>query len=86
MLLAARCQWKLFRVAKPMAPATLKVKATQTGKGKIMVTLTNAVNNPVAFFNRITLLDAKTKTRVLPVFYSDNYFSVIPGAEKDDHG
>lgn len=52
------------------------------GKGKIAVTLTNAAGNPVAFFNRVTLLDAKTKTRILPVFYSDNYFSVLPGAEK----
>jgi len=65
-----------------MAQATLKIKATQTGKGKITVTLTNAMNNPVAFFNRVTLLDAKTKSRVMPVFYSDNYFSVLPGAEK----
>lgn len=65
-----------------MAPATLTIKATQMGKGKIAVTLSNTVNNPVAFFNRVTLLDAKTKNRVLPVFYSDNYFSVLPGAEK----
>ena len=65
-----------------MAPATLKAKATHIGKGKIAVTLSNAVNNPVAFFNRVTLVDAKTKTRVLPVFYSDNYFSVMPGGEK----
>ena len=46
------------------------------------MTLSNAANNPVAFFNRVTLLDAKSKTRVLPVFYSDNYFSVLPGSEK----
>ncbi|THU41099.1 glycosyl hydrolase [Niastella caeni] len=65
-----------------MAPATLKVKATPMGKGKIEVTLANAANNPVAFFNRVTLLDAKKKDRVLPVFYSDNYFSVVPGGEK----
>jgi mannosylglycoprotein endo-beta-mannosidase len=67
---------------KGLAPAALKVKATQAGKGKIEVTLTNPVNNPVAFFNRVTLLDAKKKERVLPVFYSDNYFSVVPGSEK----
>jgi hypothetical protein len=65
-----------------MSPATLKVKTTSTGKGKTEVILSNAANNPVAFFNRVTLLDAKTKTRVLPVFYSDNYFSIPPGAEK----
>jgi len=62
--------------------AGLKVKATQAGKGKIEVTLTNGVHEPVAFFNRVSLLDANKKERVLPVFYSDNYFSVVPGGEK----
>jgi mannosylglycoprotein endo-beta-mannosidase len=65
-----------------MAPAALKVKAKPLGKGKIEVTLFNADNNPVAFFNRITLRDAKKKEHILPVFYSDNYCSVTPGSEK----
>ncbi len=65
-----------------LPPAPLKVKATQAGKGKIEVTLTNPETNAVAFFNRVTLMDAKKKERVLPVFYSDNYFSIVPGAEK----
>jgi hypothetical protein len=65
-----------------LPPAPLKVKATQAGKGKIEVTLTNPETHAVAFFNRVTLLDAKKKERVLPVFYSDNYFSMVPGAEK----
>ncbi|OQP61328.1 glycosyl hydrolase [Niastella vici] len=62
--------------------AGLKVKANSLGKGKIEVTLTNGVTEPVAFFNRVTLLDANKKERVLPVFYSDNYFSLLPGSEK----
>jgi mannosylglycoprotein endo-beta-mannosidase len=65
-----------------LAPVQLKAKATQPGKGKIEVTLTNPVNNSVAFFNRVTLLDASKKERILPVFYSDNYFSIVPGGEK----
>jgi hypothetical protein len=65
-----------------LPPAPLQTKAKQLGKGKIEVTLTNPVTNPVAFFNRITLLDANKKERVLPVFYSDNYFSILPGGEK----
>jgi len=65
-----------------MAPATMKVKAKQVDKNKIEVTLTNAPGNPVAFFNHVTLTDAKKKERILPVFYSDNYFSVTPGGEK----
>jgi hypothetical protein len=65
-----------------LPPAPLQVKAKEVSKGKIEVTLTNHVNNPVAFFNRVTLLDANKKERVLPVFYSDNYFSILPGGEK----
>jgi hypothetical protein len=51
-------------------------------KGHFTVTLRNPVNGPVAFFNRVSLVDAKTKQRLLPVFYSDNYFSVLPGESK----
>ena len=65
-----------------LPPAPLKVKAIQAGKGKIEITLNNPETNPVAFFNRLTLMDAKKKERVLPVFYSDNYFSIVPGGEK----
>jgi hypothetical protein len=51
-------------------------------KGHFTVTLRNPANGPVAFFNRVSLVDAKTKQRLLPVFYSDNYFSVLPGESK----
>ena len=56
--------------------------STGTGKARITVTLRNPANGPVAFFNRISLVDAKTKQRLLPVFYSDNYFSILPGESK----
>jgi len=65
-----------------MGKASLKVEAHTAGPGKITVTLRNAVGGPVAFFNRIALVDPATKKRILPVFYSDNYVSVIPGEEK----
>jgi len=62
--------------------APLKTSAKQLKNGKIEVTLANAANGQVSFFNRISLVDAKTKQRILPVFYDDNYFSILPGAEK----
>jgi mannosylglycoprotein endo-beta-mannosidase len=65
-----------------LAPAPLKTNAKQLDKGKIEVTLTNPPTNTVAFFNRVTLVDANKKERILPVFYSDNYFSIVPGGEK----
>ncbi|RZL47471.1 MAG: glycosyl hydrolase [Pedobacter sp.] len=60
----------------------LVASAKQIANGKIQVSLKNAINAPVSFFNRISLVDAGSKKRILPVFYQDNYFSVLPGEEK----
>jgi hypothetical protein len=49
---------------------------------RITVTLRNPAGSPLAFFNRISLVDPATKQRLLPVFYSDNYVSVLPGENK----
>ena len=78
-----------------LAPAALSVDArskpnhaavpngTQAPSAtRITVTLTNPAGGPVAFFNRISLIDPATKQRLLPVFYSDNYVSVLPGESK----
>ena len=80
-----------------LAPAALSVEAhrsagnTQVATGPtnvgpatahITVTLRNPAGGPVAFFNRISLVDPATKQRLLPVFYSDNYVSVLPGETK----
>jgi hypothetical protein len=65
-----------------LAKAPVRLSARQVSTGKIEVTLTNAAGGPVAFFNRLSLVDATTKKRLLPVFYSDNYVSVPPGQQK----
>jgi len=77
-----------------MKKTVLKVEARETGAGgrlgseamagsrTITVTLTNPTGGPVAFFNRLSLVDPATKKRILPVFYSDNYVSVPPGETK----
>jgi len=62
--------------------AGLKVEARPAGAGKVVVTLSNPAGGPVAFFNRLSLVDPATKKRMLPVFYSDNYVSVPPGETK----
>ena len=36
----------------------------------------------ISFFNRIYVFNKKTGERILPVFYSDNYFTVFPGEER----
>ena len=68
----------LMQFKAPQITAT----ATPAGKGKWLVTLNNPVGGPVSFFNRISLIDADTRQRILPAFYSDNYVSVMPGRSK----
>lgn len=65
-----------------MAKATLAVTTRPAAPGKIEVTLTNPASAPVAFFNRVALVNPQTRKRILPVFYSDNYVSVLPGESK----
>jgi hypothetical protein len=63
-------------------PAQTTGNTTITATARITVTLKNPAGGPVAFFNRISLVDPKTNQRLLPVFYSDNYVSVLPGENK----
>ncbi|MGI4750090.1 MAG: glycoside hydrolase family 2 protein [Janthinobacterium lividum] len=65
-----------------MASSQLQTSVRKMADGKIEVTLSNPAKAPLAFFNRLSLVDATTHTRVLPVFYADNYISVLPGEQK----
>ena len=67
---------------KSMPASQVTTSAKQIAKGKITVTLTNPAKAPVAFFNRISLVSGQDGKRLLPVFYSDNYISVLPGTSK----
>jgi mannosylglycoprotein endo-beta-mannosidase len=67
---------------KSIKQAPLKVTAVDRKNGKVEVTLSNASGNPVAFFNRVALINANTNERVLPAFYDDNYISILPGESK----
>jgi len=72
----------VFSGLQHMPASAADVTAAQSEKGKITVTLKNPAGSAVAFFNRVSLVDPKTKERLLPVFYSDNYISVLPGESK----
>jgi len=65
-----------------MAASQVETVAKQVSPGKIEVTLTNPKQGVVAFFNRLSLVNVDTHNRILPVFYSDNYISVLPGEHK----
>ena len=41
--------------------------------------MVNTFGSTVSFFNRVSLIDSGSGERLLPVFYSDNYVSVLPG-------
>jgi mannosylglycoprotein endo-beta-mannosidase len=65
-----------------MATSQVQTVARKAVNGNIEVTLTNPTKAPLAFFNRLSLVDPTTHKRILPVFYSDNYISVLPGEQK----
>ncbi len=71
-----------YTALNQMPPAAVKIKIEKAGNSKLNVSLSNAANNPVAFFNRIALINEATGERILPTFFSDNYISILPGETK----
>jgi len=57
-------------------------KDQENGQTNYSVKLTNKTNK-LAFFNRLKLVDSKNGNLVSPAFYSDNYFSLLPGESKE---
>ena len=72
-----------FQSIKDMPKAKLGYKASFSRDGEkqvVTVTVRNRTGH-VAFFNQIQLLDAAGKP-VRPSFYTDNFFSLVPGEQK----
>jgi hypothetical protein len=57
------------------------VRHDENGKCLLDVTLTNSTSN-VAVMAHLQLRNGKTNQRVLPVYYSDNYVSLLPQESK----
>jgi hypothetical protein len=53
----------------------------QDGIYKGVVTL--AAQDKISFFNRIKVFDRNTGKRILPVHYSDNYITLMPGDKQE---
>ncbi len=69
--------------ALPKGNLDKKVSITDLGNElKILVNLKNNTNS-LSFFNRLILCDNITGTEILPTFWSDNYFTLFPGEEKN---
>jgi hypothetical protein len=48
---------------------------------EVALTLENKTE-VVSFWNRLQVMNSETGERILPVSYSDNYFSIVPGGKK----
>ena len=62
--------------------ADVSVSARSTGKGSAILKLKNE-SSTVAFANRLRLIDAETGERILPLLMSENYVTLLPGAERE---
>ncbi len=77
-----------YRQMNAMAPAALTVTAVPSaaaapeGERALTLHLTNSTATPV-IAAKLTLLDRKSKERILPAYYSDNYVSLLPGESAD---
>jgi hypothetical protein len=70
-----------YRELNRLAPGLLKATASATTAGE-MVKVTIQLANITAYAsleNKLTLVDASDKARILPAYYSDNYISLLPG-------
>lgn len=70
----------LKRLPEAKLDATL-VAAREGDKVTLNVSLENS-GESIAFFNHLLLKDMNSGERILPAFYSDNYFSLTPGEKK----
>ncbi len=66
----------------PMATLKGSLRAhTETNQSFVVAQLKNSGNTP-ALCIKLTLRDADTGKRILPAYYDDNYFSLLPGESR----
>jgi len=68
-----------YPLLSKLSAARVEADARFISKDSVAVTLINDPGNTVAFFNRLSLVNLKDGQRILPVYYSDNYISILPG-------
>lgn len=75
-----------FAQLKDLQPARIDATATMLrddGRWHAAVTLENAADQPVAFGLQLQVRDSGLGDRILPVFYEDNYLSLVPGEHRE---
>jgi hypothetical protein len=71
---------KDFKALSTLEKATVKSVVSKTEK-LLTLSLVNEGKVP-AFFIRIHVIDSATQKRILPIHYSDNYISLLPGEKR----
>jgi hypothetical protein len=76
-------QPKDYSRLQEMAPSQAAVSIRMEIKdAEYHATVQVRTKEKISFFNRISVFNKNTGERILPVFYSDNYFTVFPNEEK----
>ena len=74
-----------YQAIKALSKVSLRkdaaVKCNDNGEWSAVVTLRNTSDTP-SLMIRINVVGAKDGEQILPIFYSDNYFSLLPGEER----
>ncbi|MFA5329881.1 MAG: glycoside hydrolase family 2 TIM barrel-domain containing protein [Prolixibacteraceae bacterium] len=65
-----------------LKPTSLQAVLVQSDQGEKMLVLNNGTNE-TAFFVRLKIVDQDRNELALPVFFSDNYLTVLPGESKE---
>ena len=73
---------QLNQLPKVALTGKLRTKHSASGGLVVETRLSNPGSTP-ALAIKLTLRDAKTGRRILPAYYSDSYFSLLPGQSRD---
>jgi len=74
-----------YRALNKLEPCNLEVSKSikfKGDKGKANINIKN-ISDKVAFFIEVKLVKTDSQDPVLPVFWNDNYVSILPGEERE---
>jgi exo-1,4-beta-D-glucosaminidase len=66
----------------PKIPLAFSSEVTYSGNEGIMKVTVNNPTDKLAFFNRLMIIKGKGGDELWPTFWSDNFFTLLPGEEK----
>jgi hypothetical protein len=73
---------KSYEKLNDLKQVSLKWEIKNNPTGEKIAVISNPTNE-TAFFIRLKLVDAKSSELVLPVYFSDNYITLLPGENRE---